>query len=451
MVSDRKINVTEKLKGYITSYFAEGADNSGRFVTDNADLIVTEKANVWINYFGGTTGAQSVFAYYCYDKDASEDQIKAAAKNACVIFPSAHSGALGGYSGVAVQLQYIGSNGKLQGDEFPADTKIGFLLWNNGWTNGNNGAFDNNVFYSTGVLNRKGRSHTAVFGATDEGKTFNVITMEDWTDSDYNDVAFVIQSNPIKAIVVPPAAEPGDRTGTDSYRGLLGFEDNWPYQGDYDMNDMVLKYISNIDYNISNKVIAITDKFTLSWAGANFRSGFAYEVPFDLSKAKDVIVTGGDKYSINKEDNVITLFQDAKAELGVSGVDAKDMPNQTVKEVSYTVSITFDEPIVSKDIVISPYNPFIKKNSTEIHLTNMRPTKSADNVFDQSKSDISDGISTFFVCKDGYPFAIHMDARTDASVLNVNLKNESAAIDTTYPLFVQWALNPGSDVKWWKK
>lgn len=448
----KKINVTKKLKDYIEGYFPDGGDNANSWVTDNADLIVTEKANVWINYFGGTTAAQSLFAYYCYDKNATIDQIKKAAKNACVIFPSAHSSALGAYSGVAVQLQYIGSDGKLQGDEFPADTKIGFLAWNNGWTNGNNGKFEDNVFYSTASLNSDKRSHTAVFGAKDQGKSYNVITMEDWTDSDYNDVAFVIQSNPIEAIVVPPVAEPGDRVGTDVYRGLLGFEDNWPSQGDYDMNDMVMKYVSNIDYNVSNQIIAITDKFTLSWTGANFRSGFAYEVPFDLSQTT-VTVSGGDNYSVNAKENVITLFHDAKSELGVSGIDAKDMPNHTVKEVSYTISIQFNKPTLSKETVVSPYNPFIKKNNTEIHLTNMKPSALADNVFDQRGSDISDGVNTFFICKDGYPFAIHLDARVDASILNINLKNEGleSRIDKTYPLFREWALTRDPKIQWWKK
>ena len=274
--------------------------------------------------------------------------------------------------------------------------------------------------------------------------------MEDWTDSDYNDLAFVIQSNPIRAIVVPPAAKPDDRLGTDMYRGLLGFEDNWPNQGDYDMNDVVMKYVSNIDYNFSNNVIGITDKFTLSWTGANYRNGFAYEVPFDLSQAK-VSVSGGDNYSINYEKNVITLFNDAKAELGVSGIDAKDMPNHAVKEVAYTVSIQFDEPFISKDKVVSPYNPFIKKNNTEIHLTNYKPSKLADNVFDQRAADISDGVNTFFVCKDGYPFAIHLDARVDASIMNMNLKGESIRIDKTYPSFAQWALTRDPNIQWWKK
>ena len=46
-------------------------------------------------------------------------------------------------------------------------------------------------------------SHTAIFAAKNKaGDRVNVITMEDWKngENDYNDVAFVISSNPIAAI-----------------------------------------------------------------------------------------------------------------------------------------------------------------------------------------------------------------------------------------------------------
>ena len=80
------------------------------------------------------------------------------------------------------------------------------------------------------------------------------------------------------------------------YSGVLGFEDNWPEQGDYDLNDVVMKYQSSVDYNIDNKVLNIIDKFTLAWTGANYKNSFAYEVPFDLSKASKVTVNGSESF-----------------------------------------------------------------------------------------------------------------------------------------------------------
>ena len=451
--ASKKINVDATLKSYITTYFPEGKNNVGPLVTDNADILIKEDANVVINYFGGDTGAKSVFAYYCYPKDASTDEIRKATKHACVIFPNAHGNSLGYYSGVAVNLKYINETGNFpqkDPERIPANTKIGFLIWNNGWVNAK---ANGNMFYSTKSLNSDKISHTAIFAAENKaGERVNVITMEDWkSDKDYNDVAFVISSNPIAAIVVPGLPNPDDRKGTEKYSGVLGFEDNWPEQGDYDLNDVVMKYQSSVDYNIDNKVLNIIDKFTLAWTGANYKNSFAYEVPFDLSKASKVTVNGSEASSYSG--NVITLFKDAKAELGVSNVNAEDMINQNIQEKTYTVSIQFNNPTLDKSVVVAPYNPFIKvfNSATEVHLTDHKPTTGANNRF-PSGADISRGDvdGTYFICKDGFPFAIHVDARLDASILNLDLKKENQRIDKTYPKFAEWAKTRDPQIKWWK-
>ena len=444
--ASKKINVDATLKSYITTYFPEGKNNVGPLVTDNADILIKEDANVVINYFGGDTGAKSVFAYYCYPKDASTDEIRKATKHACVIFPNAHGNSLGYYSGVAVNLKYINETGNFpqkDPERIPANTKIGFLIWNNGWVNAK---ANGNMFYSTKSLNSDKISHTAIFAAKNKaGDRVNVITMEDWKngENDYNDVAFVISSNPIAAIEVPDVPNPGDRQGTEMYSGVLGFEDNWPEQGDYDLNDVVMKYQSSVDYNI--------DKFTLAWTGANYKNSFAYEVPFDLSKASKVTVNGSEASSYSG--NVITLFKDAKAELGVSNVNAEDMINQNIQEKTYTESIQFNNPTLDKSVVVAPYNPFIKvfNSATEVHLTDHKPTTGANNRF-PSGADISRGDvdGTYFICKDGFPFAIHVDARLDASILNLDLKKENQRIDKTYPKFAEWAKTRDPQIKWWK-
>ena len=453
--ASKKINVDATLKSYITTYFPEGKNNVGtNLVSDDADILIKEDANVVINYFGGDTGAKSVFAYYCYPKDASTDEIRKATKHACVIFPNAHGNSLGYYSGVAVNLKYINETGNFpqkDPERIPANTKIGFLIWNNGWVNAK---ANGNMFYSTKSLNSDKISHTAIFAAKNKvGERVNVITMEDWKngENDYNDVAFVISSNPIAAIEVPDVPNPGDRQGTEKYSGVLGFEDNWPEQGDYDLNDVVMKYQSSVDYNIDNKVLNIIDKFTLAWTGANYKNSFAYEVPFDLSKASKVTVNGSEASSYSG--NVITLFKDAKAELGVSNVNAEDMINQNIQEKTYTVSIQFNNPTLDKSVVVAPYNPFIKvfNSATEVHLTDHKPTTGANNRF-PSGADISRGDvdGTYFICKDGFPFAIHVDARLDASILNLDLKKENQRIDKTYPKFAEWAKTRDPQIKWWK-
>ena len=98
-------------------------------------------------------------------------------------------------------------------------------------------------------------------------------------------------------------------------------------------------------------------------------------------------------------------------------------------------------------MVVAPYNPFIKvfNSATEVHLTDHKPTTGANNRF-PSGADISRGDvdGTYFICKDGFPFAIHVDARLDASILNLDLKKENQRIDKTYPKFAEWAKNARS-------
>lgn len=443
-----KIKVDATMKKYINTYLPEGGKDQSYapYVTDNADITLYEEAQkVTLSYLGGETAAKSVLAYYCYHKDATLEEIKKATQNACVIFPNAHGSALGYYSGVTMKLKYIDSKGNLTDGNFPKDTKIGFMLWNNGWLSQ---SFQNNVFYSTKALNSGNVSYTATLGIKDKkGEEYNVISFEDWPavgGLDYNDVVFVITSDPAESIVVPPAPDPTPETYTETYQGILGFEDCWPSQGDYDMNDVVVKYFSNVTCNEKNEIVSIIDKFTLVWSGANLRNGFGYELPYTM-EGKTVKFSGEGSIS----GNVVTLFEDAKKELGVEHISGQEMPSAQPQEVSYIITTTFDTP-QSKEGIVPPYNPFItvNKTNTEVHLTNYKPTEKATNIF-PSEADISDGVTTWYVCEDGFPFAIHMDARQDHSLMQLNLKPETVRIDKTYPGFAEWAKTRDPKVKWW--
>ena len=67
--------------------------------------------------------------------------------------------------------------------------------------------------------------------------------------------------------------------------GTLAFEDLWPSQGDYDMNDVVVTYKSTVYKNVlSNRATKVVDRFTLAHVGGTLPCGFGYQ--FDkLDKA----------------------------------------------------------------------------------------------------------------------------------------------------------------------
>ena len=154
--------------------------------------------------------------------------------------------------GECVKLHYIDENGVDQGTVFPNGVKIGWFLFNDSFKkNGNKG---NITLYSTPKANSNGRTYTAAFRIND----FVVLSFEDYTiDQDYNDVQFNVWSNPIEAIA-PEVPEVKPDPGTDddrsvayrmTYKGILAFEDNWPNKGDYDLNDVIVKYNSVLSFN----------------------------------------------------------------------------------------------------------------------------------------------------------------------------------------------------------
>ena len=174
-----------------------------------------------------------MFGYYCYKIGASQEEIAQAPK--CIVFPntlmSNYNGkkASGLKSGESVKLHYINDKGEDEGTAFPNGIKIGWFLLNDKFYSGNGEAF-----YSTTALNSDLRTHTAAFRIDD----FIVLSFEDWTDQDYNDIQFNVWSNPIEAIISPeiPDINP-DHGGSDDngsvkyskdYKGIVAFEDNWP-------------------------------------------------------------------------------------------------------------------------------------------------------------------------------------------------------------------------------
>lgn len=63
-----------------------------------------------------------------------------------------------------------------------------------------------------------------------------------------------------------------------TYRGILTFEDLWPYRGDFDMNDVVVEYESTVGYNQANEVLRTIDNYTILWSGASYDNSFAYQL-----------------------------------------------------------------------------------------------------------------------------------------------------------------------------
>ena len=403
-------------------------------------------AEVSIRIIGGTSGAASAFGYYCYRADASLSEIKKAPK--CIVFPNTlmdnyyNKKASGLQGGESVKLHYIDPDGVDQGTVFPNGVKIGWFLLNDSFYGGNN-----KPFYSTTKLNGDGRTHTAAFRIDD----FVVLSFEDWTDQDYNDIQFNVWSNPIEAIINPdiPDIKPDggneDKKYSLEYKGIIAFEDNWPRKGDYDLNDVIVKYQSVLNFNDANQALSTEDTYELLWSGATFKNGFAYQLNTERSNMSTEILEAPTSFNGQGLDTDLS-----KATVNVF-LSALDVTERNTKTATYKIKNTFKTPLSHETLGIPPYNPFImvhdelKESRIEVHLVNYPPTEKADMALFHTEEDLSSVPTSYYVANGNYPFAIHLSGAT-----NFNTP-ETQPIDKSFEHFMDWVNSNGTDYKDWYK
>ena len=447
--SEGQLSLSKSILSTINKTIPEGGTCPLKY-RQSADFVLNDpkgrKSEVKVRFIGGTSAAASTFGYYCYKEGDSDAAIRKAKKY--VVFPNTKTG-VGIKGGECVKLHYIDENGIDQGTDFPNGTKIGWFINNDAFRKGTV-ATRYKEFYSTTSLNSDGRTHTVAFRIND----FIVLSFEDWTDADYNDVQFNVWSNPIEAIVTPelPEVKPTEPEDDSSiaysivYKGILAFEDNWPDKGDYDLNDMILKYNSVMYYNTKNEVLSTEDAFTALWAGALYHNGFAYQMNTERSNVECEVVEGTSGWSnqgLDKDISMatISLFNDATEVTG----------DNTYTSV-YKVKNTFKKPVDHSQFGIAPYNPFIfihknmDKGRIEVHLVNHKPTEKANMTLFHTGADLSEvNKGIYYVSANKYPYAIHV---IDAEKFNTE---EKVSVDKSYPRFTDWAKSNGATNKDWYK
>lgn len=434
--SEGEMDLSESLLRTINKTIPEGKSCPDKYLQP-ADFEIKEAANVKVRFIGGTSSAASAFGYYCYQKGASEDDIKAAKKY--IVFPNTKTGQ-GIKGGECMKLRYIDENGNDKGYDFPEGVRIGWFISNNAFKNGNINK-GNGIFYSTTSLNSDKRTHTAAFKVND----FIVLSFEDWTDRDYNDVMFNVLSNPIEAIAPEvPEVKPEEDDDTSiayrmTYKGIVAFEDNWPSKGDYDLNDVVVKYNSILAFNTKNQVLSTEDTFTAWWAGASYLNSFIYQMNTERSNVQ--CTKDGVEYSMDKDLSLATIpvFE-----------DMKEATKDNTKKTTVVITNKFKAPIDHETFGVAPYNPFISVfkmtnyNRTEVHLVNYKPTDKAKKDLFHTEGDLSDldkGI--YYVSDSKYPYAIHL---ADAERYSTT---EREAVDKTFPKFASWVESNGTKDKDW--
>lgn len=427
-------------------------------------LILTEVADVWVTFVAEGAGHRNALGYYSYpvgEEPESVDDI-----NHNIIFANA-------------SMKFSGG-GLVPGDKvllgrFDANTVISWFLVADGWK-GSGVDNVNRIYYSQSDFNPEStpeqRQHMVMLH--DSSRDFTVLGFEDLyrgsrSDDDFNDAVFYATANPPTAIQAGNMAkiklandtdEDGVIDTLDDYpldpnkafnnfspsensKGIIAFEDLWPYVGDYDFNDLVVGYNYNLIANGNNMVTTIDAKFSIEQIGAAYKNGFGITMPINPELVESIegqVLNGG--YEEVSSNGTETTTATKETVILIAG-NTKDMKGDSI-----AIRIKFNTAIAALDFGKVPFNPFLivdGNRKREVHLPNLAPTSKAEG-FLGTNDDVSDfGTNLFYKTDGNLPWAIDVYEGFVPPA-------ETVPISTAYPRFANWANSSGqSDKDWFKK
>jgi LruC domain-containing protein len=444
-------------------------------------INVTAKSDVWVTFVSEGAGYQNTLAYYTYKTSNPPTQINGGTNyngidKVTYIFPNASGAGSGGG---------LKSGDKVKLGTFDAGTTIGFVLIQNAWT-GSGVNTSNTPFFTQDELNPENtaalKKHTVML--YDDVHKLYLLGFEDQnrqnggSDNDFNDLVVYATSNPITAISstgVAPIDKGGDSDGdgvqdaqdafpTDPTRAYisyypsastyasLAYEDNFPSKGDYDMNDLLVKYRYTFISNASNQVVELKGDYMVGAAGASFHNGFGVQLPVAASAVASVtgqqtisnyitfasngVEAGQSKAVIIPFDNHEALAKNPDGAFFINTLTTKDK----VTSKTATVDINFASPVVASTLAIANFNPFLISNMRrgyEIHLPGYLPTDKANTaLFGTADDNSSASAGRYYVSKENWPWAISFTGDFNYPVETVN-------ITQAYPHFSDWAGSAG--------
>lgn len=425
----------------------------------SSDLRIVKPTKIYLVFINSTAVWRNTVGYYTYatgQEPASVDELQRV-----LVYPDASPyvksaggkvsrGALAG--GDRVQLKYW--DGEKFNDEFPAGVSIGWWLEGMGFdaASGNISIQNKGRFgrFSTEGLNSDGERRTVAL-LDPQSKKIVAIGFEDNTDLRYNDATFYLEVEEDGAVDgnIPELPDdgkgPSDEENYVKTDGFLMFEDLWPYTGDYDMNDVMVKYSSKVYKNVlNNAVYKIETEYTPCHNGGQIQSGFGIQLTgLAPELVHKVTVDGaspsnymqGQPLEPGQRYPTVLLFDDIEPVLGK------------------TITVTFELNDATESTVAPPFNPFIftdsdKIRGKEVHLVKQMPTDKADpNLFGTGHDVSRPGDNLYYVLvKEGkqYPFALNMSFMTDFPI-----PQEGKHIDDSYPRFRSWMESDGKNDKDW--
>ena len=299
------------------------------------------------------------------------------------------------------------------------------------YDNINTKSYNRQIIFSNENLNPGKKSRYISF--EHEGRV--VYGVEDGVDNSYKDELFCVTANPSYAIANPERIEleqiaeankPVEQTTTSSY----AFEDIWPWGGDYDLNDVIIRHQRALTITVDNYVTKITDSFEAVQPANSASQSDAFAIQLPSGQLGTLTIGSGIKDERNASGSLI-IFSDTGAERG------------TVR----TVTRTFGSTALKLSEVIDELNPYIipgyisdpsSESRIEVHM----PKHEATSLADLSKK--GKGEEAFYIHNTGdYPYAITIPG-------DFTPATERTSISNDYPDFTLWVASSGaSNTDWY--
>ena len=247
----------------------------------------------------------------------------------------------------------------------------------------------------------------------------------------------------------------------------IAFEDNWPFEGDYDMNDLVV-YLRTAVYRTDGLITNVRVEGETAAVGAAYRNGFAIRLPgidrsdIDLDSLaitiNDQTITGAildpatDDATFIVSENVYDYVSPGegcefhRTEPGCAG----DI------EMRFQLYVGFINPLDAD--LSGAFDPFLFASpneyhgglfeappgrSYEIHLKNYAPTSAMDTSLLGEEDDSSDAASgLYFQNANGLPWALEIP-------IEWRYPAEFQDLLQTYPQFQQFVESEGTENLQW--
>ncbi|MBQ4835502.1 LruC domain-containing protein [Pseudoalteromonas luteoviolacea] len=249
------------------------------------------------------------------------------------------------------------------------------------------------------------------------------------------------------------------------------FEDLWPQTGDYDFNDVVVRYRTTTG-QIGSQVVQYKVEGALMAVGAGYHNAFAIRFKdiarshvkeSELQLTIDGSTAQHSPLEANRNEAITVIFTDTRdmvptqegckffrTEEGCSDIQRSPIPFELTLPLStsYNASIATVDKLDPFIFAVNGHyhGPYVDSNNGrgwEVHLKNQSPTEA----FDNSYLDQGDDTSTtngHFQTANGLPWAL---------IINTDWQHPKERVDMSiaYPEFVEFASSAGErNVTWFE-